>query len=232
VAVSLKIACVLALAATAAARADDGPVRLSLPTESDRAAWREPGFRLGIGVGFGELAGIGGAPSGRLLGPVLRLGARLDADWSILATLEYLSASARGGLAGLRYAGTIEPTWHATPSLSLALGVGFAGIVEGATGRPDPGPTPSTLTDPFTLPDASHPLASCSGDGVVGLGRVEWLAVLGPRASTGATLELGMQWTGCVASTGHVEPDTAQPIVRRQWWPHASALVGWIVEWR
>src|SRR5258706_14355463 len=106
-------------AATAApiAKDEDGEPRLSLPTESDREAWLRSGFRLALGLTYGSLRGLDGAPSGRLLGPTIRFGIRLDRDWSILASFQYASASAAGGLSGLRFAGTIDPTWHATRHL-------------------------------------------------------------------------------------------------------------------
>src|SRR5438046_1672626 len=67
-------------ATTAApAKDDEGPPRLSLPTESDRDAWLRGGFRLSLGMVYGRLVGLEGAPSGRLLGATVRLGLRLDA---------------------------------------------------------------------------------------------------------------------------------------------------------
>lgn len=228
-------AALLALAATTAppaARADDddGPVKVSLPTESDREAWSRPGFRLELGAAYGQLFGIGGAPHGRLLGPILRTGVRLDEDWSLLGTLQYTAAS--GELAGLRYAGTVEPTWHITRQLSLAVGIGFGGIVEGRTGRTGPEPPVGTSGGSYTYPSARQPFASCEGTGVAGLGRVEWLMVLGPRSASGFALEVGGQWTGCVDDTGRVEPDTAEPIVRRQFWPHLGGTLAWVIAWR
>jgi hypothetical protein len=219
-------------AAASAPKEDDGPPRLSLPTEADRDAWKRSGFRLGLGVAYGRLVGLQGAPSGRLLGATIRLGLRLDADWSILASLQYASASAAGGLSGLRFAGTIEPTWHATSHLSLALGLGFGGIVEGPTGRPDIAPLPNTLNTSYTFPSAGPPLPSCSGVGPAGLARVEWSFVLGPRAMTSFAVEAVGQWTGCVSDTGLVEPDSGQSIVRRQWWPHVGATGNWGIMWR
>ena len=225
------------LLATVSARADeekeDGPVRFSLATQTEREAWREPGFRLQLGLAFGELVGLGGAPSGRLFGPTLRVGLRLDESWSLLAGFEYLSANASGGLSGLRYAGTLEPTWHVSDSFSLAIGLGFAGIVETSnTGRPDPDPKGSTLDTSYTFPDASTPLASCTGTGVTGLVRGEWTLPLGPRSSIGLSLEIDAQWTGCESDTGRIEPDTAAPIVRRQWWPGLGATLAFVIAWR
>ena len=211
---------------------DEGEPRLSLPTEADRDAWLRSGFRLGLGIVYGEFAGLEGAPSGRLRGVSVRMGLRLDADWSVLASFQYALASSPGGLDGLRFAGTIDPTWHVTRHLSLAVGFGFGGIVEGSTGRPDVMPLPSTINSSYTFPGASPPLPSCSGVGAAGLARAEWTFVLGPRAATSISVEAMGQWTGCVADTGTVEADTGQAIVRRQWWPHAGATVGWGMTWR
>jgi hypothetical protein len=211
---------------------DEGEPRLSLPTEADRDAWATSGLRLGIGVDYGRLQGLSGAPSGRLLGFLLRLGFRLDADWSVLASFHYDLASAPGGLSGLRFAGTLDPTWHATRHLALSLGLGFGGIVEGNTGRADVEPLPSTLNSSYTLPSSGPPLPTCSGVGAAGLARAEWSMVLGPRSATSVSVEALGQWTGCVQDTGRVEPDTGRSIVRRQWWPHVGVAAAWGITWR
>jgi len=211
---------------------DDPPAKLSLPTEADKLAWQRPGFRLGLGIAYGELHGIGGAPSGRILGAQVHAGLRLDADWSIVTSLEYASVYARGGLNGLRFAGTLDPTWHVTPSFSLAIGLGFGGIVEGRTNRADVMPFGSTLDTTYTFPDASTPVPSCSGVGMAGLVRAEYAWVIGPRASTSLAIEAVGQYTGCVDRTGRVEPDSATPIERHQFWPHAGATLAWGITWR
>ncbi|MGB8295751.1 MAG: hypothetical protein WCG85_10025 [Polyangia bacterium] len=205
---------------------DDGPPRLSLPTDSDRAVWKKPGFRFGLGLLYANLVGINGPPSGKFIGPTIRVGIRLDERWSLMGSLQYLFASGKGGMGGLRYAGTIEPTWHATEHLSLAVGIGFGGLVETGSNPP------STLDASYTYPDARTPLAACNGVGVTGLLRAEWLFVLGPRSSTGVALEGDGQWTGCVDDTGNVDLDTATPIVRRQWWPHYGGSLAWVILWR
>jgi hypothetical protein len=222
-------------AATHSAAAGDdaeGEPKLSLPTEADRDAWRRSGFRMGIGAEYGEMVGLEGAPSGRLLGFLLRLGVRLDPDWSLLASLQYARASTAGGLSGLRFSGTIDPTWHVTQHLSLAVGLGFGGIIEGNTGRADVSPLPGTLASSYTFPSPSPALPSCTGVGVAGLARAEWTIVLGPRSATSFALEGLGQWTGCVDDTGHVDLDTGQAIVRRQWWPHTGGTLQWMVTWR
>jgi hypothetical protein len=220
-------------ASPAGSKADEeGTPKLSLPTEADRVAWRQSGFRLGLGLAYGRLEGVRGPPSGRLLGVQIRAGLRLDAEWSVYTSFQYASASAKGGLSGLRFAGTIDPTWHVTPSLSLALGLGFGGIVEGKTGRLDVDPLPSTLDTSYTFPDARTPVPSCSGVGAAALIRGEWSYVVGPRLSTAVALEAIGQDTACVDRTGRVEPDTATPIVRRQFWQHAGVTLAWSVMWR
>jgi hypothetical protein len=222
-----------AAAAKPAESDDEGEPRLSLPTEADKDAWQRSGFRFGLGLSYGRLHGLQGAPSGRLLGAMARLGLRLDADWSVMASFQYqLASSTGGGLAGLRFAGTLDPTWHVTPHLALAIGLGFGGIVEANTGRADVAPLPSTLSTSYTFPTASPPLPACSGVGVAGLARAEWSIVIGPRASTSLMVETTGQWTGCVADTGQVDPDTGLAIVRRQWWPHLGATAAWGITWR
>jgi hypothetical protein len=211
---------------------DDGPPRLSLPTETDRSVWKKPGFRFGLGLVYGRLLGIHGPPNGQLIGPTIRLGIRLDDDWSLMGSFQYLYATGTGGLRGLRYAGTIEPTWHATEHLNFAVGIGFAGLVEPSSTRPNPDPQPDKLATSYTFPDARTPLPSCSGVGFTGLLRAEWMMVLGPRSSTGLAVEGNGQWTGCVDDTGRVEPDTASAIVRRQWWPHLGGSLAWVILWR
>ena len=211
---------------------EEGPPKLSMPTEADRLAWRKPGFRLGLGLTYGELHGLRGAPSGRLLGPKLRVGLRLDADWSLIASFEYTAASRANQLAGLRFAGTVDPTWHVTPALSLAVGFGFGGIVEGSSTRMDATPLPGDIESTYTFPDASHPIASCSGVGAAGLVRGEYGWVLGPRSQLSVALEAIGQWTGCVDDSGRVEPDTGKPIERHQWWPHAGGTFTLGITWR
>lgn len=218
--------------APAPARDPDGEVKLSLPTESDRVAWTRPGFRLGLAISYGELVGLRGAPSGRLLGVAVHAGLRLDSDWSLLMSFDYARASSRAGISGLRFAGTLDPTWHVTRALSLALGMGFAGIVEGHTNRPDVNPLPGTLDSSYTFPDARTPLPQCSGVGVAGLARAQYAWVLGPRAATQLELEVIAQYTQCVDPTGRTEPDTAQPIVRIQYWPLTGATLSWGFTWR
>lgn len=219
--------------AAAEAPEDEPPFKLSLPTKEDSEAWLDPGFRLQLGAGYGLLLGVGGPPDGRMLGAVIRAGPRLDDDWSLFASFHYASVSETGGLSGLRFAGTIDPTWHVGEHLQLAIGFGFGGLVEGYTGRPDPDAEQRTaLNDSYTWPDAKRPLPRCNGVGAAGLLRASWMIVLGPISSTGVAAELQGQWTGCVDDLGHVEPDTARPIVRRQWWPHIGGTLSWMVAWR
>jgi hypothetical protein len=205
---------------------EEGPPKLSLPTEADRVAWHKSGFRLQLGFGYGQLVGFRGAPSGRLIGAKLRTGLRLDSQWSILASFEYARASQPRGLSGLRFSGTLDPTWHLTPNLAVALGLGFGGIVEGNnTGRPDVEPLASTLETSYTFPDASPPIGRCSGVGVATVARVEWGYVIGPRSQLTIGAEATGQWTGCVHDSNRFEPDTGKAIVRRQFWAHAGFIV-------
>ncbi|MFZ4578723.1 MAG: hypothetical protein ACOYOB_10055 [Myxococcota bacterium] len=205
--------------------------RLSLPTEADTAAWRKPGFRLQLGYGYGRLFGIGGPPDGSTHSAIVRVGGRLDDDWSLYTTFQY--GAALGGLSGARFSGTLDPTWHVSDRWRLAIGMGFGGLVEGRTGRDDPDAEQAqSLVESYTFPNARRPLAACVGIGTAGLVRVGWTAVLGALSSTELSLQVDGQWTGCEQSLGRVEPDTAEPIVRRQWWPHVGASLAWLVGWR
>jgi len=125
-----------------------------------------------------------------------------------------------------------DPTWHVLPNLALAIGVGFGGIVEGRTSRMDVDPLPSTLDTSYTFPNAKTPLPSCSGVGAAGLARGDWMIVLGAKLAMNLSVEILGQYTSCVATTGRVDPDTAVPIVRRQYWPHAGATLSWGLTWR
>lgn len=221
------VAVAVALTSTPAA-AD--PPRTSLPTETAAEGWQRPGFRLQLGLAYGQMVGLDGAPGGYVVGPVLRVGARLDRDWSLLGSFRYQLA--RDELSGLRYAAVVEPTWHLARSWSLSMGVGVGGIVEGRTGRADPEPLGSSLETSYTFPDAGTPVPSCKGSGVAGLARLGWARVLGARTTTAVGVELFGQWTECEDDSGRVEPDTAEPIVRRQFWPHVGVGIDWVVAWR
>jgi hypothetical protein len=212
---------------------EEGSPKLSLPTQEDRDAWQKPGFRLALAMTYGPFYGLRGAPDGKLLGPILRVGVRLDADWSLMTSFEYASASKVGGISGLRFAGTLDPTWHVTPSISLAVGFGFGGIVEGDHARfPNATPAPDTLETSYTFPDASTPIDSCSGVGAAALARAEYAAVMGPRSQFQVSVEVVGQWTGCVQDTGNLEPDSGQAIERRQWWPHVGGTLTAGFAWR
>ncbi len=158
---------------------------------------------------------------------------RLDEDWSLLASFQYARASANGGLSGLRFSGTIDPTWHATRHLSLALGLGFGGIVEGEHRA---APRSARIRGRSTARTRFRPRVrrcrAAAASALPALARAEWTIVLGPRSATSFALEAIGQWTGCVDDTGTVEPDTGQAIVRRQWWPHAGVTAIWGMTWR
>lgn len=216
-----------------AAQDDTLQIRLSLPTEGDREAWQRPGLRVLFGGSWQHFAGLYGAPSGNGFGAVVRIGARLDRDWSLLASFHYGAVSATKGLAGLRYAGTIDPTWHITPNLELAVGVGVGGIVEGRGDRPEAELDElASLATSRTWTSARTPFGVCQGAGLASLVRGGWMTVLGPLASMGVSLELAGQWTACVQTTTRAEADTARPIVRRQWWAHSGATAAWVFAWR
>lgn len=223
---ALLVALVLASAPAAA------ETRRSLRLESNRAAWQLPGFRLGLGAHYDRLVGLDGAPGGGAIGAWIRPALRLDARWSLATSLQYAVLQS-GDLTGMRFSGTVDPTWHVTPDLALAFGLGVGGIVEsGSTDRADPTPTADELETSYTFPDARMPLPSCSGLGAAGLVRAEYGVALGPHSRITIAAELIGQWTGCVEEGARVEPDTGRPISRRQWWPHTGGAFSIGVTWR
>ena len=216
------------------------PFRLSLPTIADEKAWQEPGFRLQLGYAYGGAFGLQGTPDGTTHAAVVRVGARLDERWSLLATLIYAGAvSDRGkdffhyGLNGLRFLGTLDPTWNVTDRLSVAVGMGFGGMVEGGFTRKD---TRAQLNDEvvalYTPPDTETVLPSCNGVGAAALARVNFDVVLGPTSAIGLAAQVDSTWTRCEMNLGRVEPDTADDIVRRQYWGTWGANLGAIISWR
>lgn len=204
-------------------------VRTSLRTQTDEEAWSASGFRVGLGYSFDGLWGGGDVPGGTLHSALVRLGARLDADWSLLGTLRY--GVVPGAPPMLRFSGTLEPTLHLTEALSVSLGLGLGGLVHPDTGARTPEPT-DPLIATLTLPDASPLLGSCSGTGVIALARVAYLYEVGEVFATGPALQADVQWTGCVETLARVDPDSGEPIELRQFWRHVSAGVTWMFWWR
>jgi hypothetical protein len=216
---------------TPPASADEPPPKLSLPTVADQEAWRRSGFRLTLGLGYGDFVGLQGAPTERMLDFLVRLGLRLDREWSLVGSFQYARLSGPGAT-GLRFSGTLDPTWHVTSHLSLAVGLGFGRIVSGTSGGPDIAPLGNTLGASYTFPTSNPPLPSCTGTGVAGLARGTWTFVLGPRSATSISVEAFGQWTGCEDDTGQVDRDTGVAIVRRQWWAHTGGTASWEFTWR
>lgn len=209
------------------------PFKLSLPTQEDALAWQNPGFRLQLALGYGLLQGLSGAPWWTLVPIQVRIGTRLDTDWSVFGNLQFSLLRANNAFAGMRFAGTLDPTWHITEHLDLALGFGFGGLVERATTRPVPNAEQrASLVASYTFPNASPPLSTCSGIGVASHARAAWMWVLGPLSATGVALQVDGQWTACVETVGQVEPDTARSITRRQWWADVGGSLTWVISWR
>lgn len=205
-------------------------VKTSLAIETDQEAWRRPGFRVSLGYMLDGLVGAEAAlPDGAIHTAVLRVGARLDADWSLFATLRYGVRHNRP--LGLRYSGTLEPTVHLTDELSLALGVGVAGFVITETEQPSPEPETRVIAT-YTLPNADALVSSCLGAGVIALARLDYTLVSSDLYAYGPSVQLDTQWTGCVEQLGRADPDTGEPINLRQFWQHFGASLGFSFWWR
>lgn len=227
---AIALATAVALVAPRAWADDAEPrFRLSLPTEEDFEAWRQPGFRVQLAYAFGGLRGQSLTPSMTAHSAELRLGVRLDEFWSLYGTFRY--AVARGDRSGLRFSGTVEPTFHIIAGLSASLGVGIAGFVTGnSLGEvvpPDGGVVAS-----YTYPTTQPPLGACTGEGVMALARLEYLFVVGSLFSTGPAVQTGLQWTGCRQSLDAIDFDTGEGVELKQFWTHHTWSFSWVLAWR
>jgi len=211
----------------------DGAVRLSLPTEEDRAAWRRSGFRLALGVLYGQLRGTREVPDLTLKGVVIRPGIRIDPEWSVYLPLQYATTS-KGGA---RFAAAVEPTWHITPSFGVGFGLGYAGLIGIFPYDPElPNPGPEMELDnadqSYTFGESKKAIRSCDGGGMTALVRAELGYVLGPRSRTHVALEALGQRIGCEEDGNGEDKFTGRQHQFRQWWGHSGVTLSWGIEWR
>lgn len=199
----------------------------SLEIESPEEAWIESGLRVGLGYAFDRVIGDGVSPGGVHHSALLRLGARLDENWSLLGTFRY--GVRFGPTGGLRFGGTIEPTWHVTDELSLAVGAGIGGFIIPATGAPTPTPQ---IVATYTVPSSGPLIGACQGAGLLALARAEYTFFVSQLFATGPSLQLDAQWTSCTQRLGRSDPDTAEAIDLQQYWTSYGVSLAWIVWWR
>lgn len=207
-------------------------LRLSLPTQADIDAWKEPGIRVTLGWIQGRQYGTGPSPDLAPLGAALRPWLRISPHWSVGATFSW-QAVTDDDFMGLKWGATVEPTWHPWRGLALSLGLGYGGLLGGRYGSSDwdsgeegasQRPVSRTLGDDESLSD-------CSSGGWLALARVEYQFVVGPLFSTGPFAQVDMQRTGCEKAIGG-DAETGKPIVLRQWWMHRGFNFGWWLTWR
>ncbi len=207
---------------------DDPPIRLSLPTEEDIVSWQRPGFRMQLGYGQSRLSGRGPAYSLMTHTIVVRPEVRLDEYWSLAATFNY--GISTGGFEGLRWSATLEPVLWVTRGFSVAVGLGYGGII---------GNDPNSFEDDFGGSRFSRDRSqdeessSCDGSGLVGTGKAHYMFVVGPLFSTGPYGQLEAQWTDCRQSSfGRINLETGREIHDSQSWTHLGFTVGWLLAWR
>jgi hypothetical protein len=218
----------LALFLALAAQDEEPEFKPSLEVESAEEAWRETGFRVALGYVYDEVFGVGGVPAGVHHSAVLRVGPRLDADWSLLASFRY-GVKLSGALGGLRFGGTIEPTYHLTDAWTLSIGAGIGGFVINETGAQTP-PVQTVAT--FTLPGTDPLLRACQGAGLLAILRTEYTFYVSTLFGTGPALQFDAQWTQCTEQLNRSDPDTGEAIVLRQYWVNYGLSVAWLFWWR
>ena len=199
--------------------------RLSLPTEDDYSAWKRPGFRVALGYGRGQIYGLYEVPEGSTTSFLLRAGARLDEQWSLMGTVRY-----EGAAGGLRYIGTIEPTFDIVPRLTLSVGLGLAGFV--IIDDMQPVPPADGVVATYTYDDRDPPLGGCSGNGFAASARIAYSIIVGPIFATGPAISFGSQVTRCAEVLERSDPDTGRPIELEQYWYHNGFSFDWMLTWR
>jgi hypothetical protein len=201
-------------------------VRLSLPTESDAAAWAAPGLRVQLGYGYGFVQGTGPAWSWRGHNVLLRPSARIDAHWALGVAMLYGT-----GPGGVRWSVTAEPTFHPWRQLGVTVGLGYGGLSVS-----DPLAPSGRLRGPDEVVSRNladdETLQSCTGSAVSSLLRVEDLFVAGPLFASGPLVQVQGQWTRCQATFGRTNAETGRPVVLTQWWRQSSLMLGWWLAWR
>lgn len=193
--------------------------------------WEESGFRLSLHGFYGRLISLDDRLDAILKGIEISAGARLEPQWSAIGRLQYALTS--GGISGLHFNASIEPTLHVSSWLSIGVSLGLAGIIEFEDIRPDTqaelnGQLIAAYDHPLTDPT----LARCEGFGASEALRVNFSLIIGPLSALTAGLYLSHQNVTCIQSTNRIEPDYATPIERRQRWTHLSWGITTGVTWR
>ncbi len=129
-----------------------------------------------------------------------------------------------GRFSGLRFSGTLEPTWHITDGFAVAGGLGY-GVLMGS--RTDYYYT--EITDNAVLGD-------CDDGALVALARVTYLFRVGHLFSTGPALQLDSQWTSCTDRYESYEWDGDEErvidVALQEWWWHKTIGILWVFAWR
>ena len=183
--------------------------------------WASKGFRLGLHALYGAHQGLKGAPNASLSGVEFGLGARLDARWLLMSRLQYALAS--GGVEGVHMSATLEPSLALTSWLSAGVSLGVAGLLELSPARPDAlAERSSSIVATYDHPQADPLLAQCVGFGPSQGARLNTRFVMGELSAFTLGVYVSTQRVWCVQESERVEPDSAEPIERRQRWSHQS----------
>lgn len=207
--------------------AEEPELKSSLELETPEEAWRESGFRVGLGYAFDEVFGAEGVPGGAHHSAVLRLGVRLDEQWSLLGTFRYGVRFSEFG--GMRFAATLEPTLHLTHAWTVALGAGIGGFIIGDTGEPLPR---VQIVATYTLPATTPLVSACEGAGLIAVARSEYAIFVSPLFSMGPAIQVDAQWTPCIDQLNVADIDTGEAINFKQYWRNYGLSVAWLFWWR
>ncbi|MFC1610610.1 hypothetical protein ACFL6C_06610 [Myxococcota bacterium] len=216
--------------------AGESEARTSEELTDKHVAWAESGLRLHLSIGYQLNTATDPAPAATSVVPGLHVGWRLNERFSLFGAVQY-SAMVGGELDGVRASVTVEPVWHATEGLSVALGLGY-GAMLGSRQRYVQ-PTSYGALEAAAQPGRNielQPFNDCDGDGIVVLARATYLFRVGHLFSTGPMLHLDSQWTSCIDADYTVTDPAGASFppkkVFRQWWWHRTVGLAWVFAWR
>ncbi|MBI2378066.1 MAG: hypothetical protein HYV07_28955 [Deltaproteobacteria bacterium] len=209
---------------------------LAAPVEKDSEAvsapaeaWAEPGFRVGTGYGLEVAFARFQEPAGMTHSFALRVGARVEADWSLFLDLSYDALD--GTTPSLFFRALVGPALHLSDEVTLSLGFGLGGAVAANTGGPTPAPESRPVAS-YTVPSGGPRLSSCAGAGASLGARLDHALVTSELLSMGPSIALAATWTVCREAIGRSDPDTGATIELEQLWEHHFVSVGWTFWWR
>ena len=182
--------------------------------------WEQDGLRVDLAYHQTTVSGLNQSPNGIISGVHIGIATYLDSQWSLDSSFRYGVGSE--GLSGLNFSGLLSTLFH-WHGLGLGLGIGVVGVEERSSNRPNLHEQLSNqVVASFTQADTTPVLSKCVGFGPLAalnaVYRLPITSVFGLKAGT----QIDIARIACALDTERVEPDTARPIVIKQYWDRWS----------